>query len=166
VTTGHRLSAWGAVALRDGWSDEVALVEQLSNLSSVQELAERPVRQAPAVNRPKPETILQVQRRLLPAEILELVSRYGARESVRGLAAAYGVHPTTVASHLERHGVQRRPNIRNLSDDEVNEAARLYGVGASLEHLGSRFSISAETVRKELRAAGVQRRPAGRPRRS
>jgi hypothetical protein len=148
------------------YSLDVALVEQLSNLSSVQQLAERPVRRAPAANRPKPETILQVQRRLLPAQVLELVSRYVAGESVRHVAAAYGIHQTTVASQLERQGVQRRPNIRKLSDAEVSQAAQLYRAGASLEHLGTRFSVSPETVRKELRAAAVPRRPAGRPRRN
>jgi transposase-like protein len=148
------------------YSLDVALVEQLSNLFSVQVLADGPVKRMPAATRAKPETILQVQRRLPPPEILELVSRYEAGESVRGLAEAYGIHQTTVASHLERHRVARRPNVRKLSDAEVGEATQLYGSGASLDELGGRFGVSAETLRKELRAAGVPRRPPGRPRRS
>jgi DNA-binding CsgD family transcriptional regulator len=107
-----------------------------------------------------------VQRRLDEAQILELVRRYVAGESVRELAAGFRIHRTTVLEHLTKWGVERRPNRRKLSDTEVAQAARIYAGGVSLEELGEQLGVSAETVRKELRQASVTRRPAGRPRRS
>jgi DNA-binding CsgD family transcriptional regulator len=104
-----------------------------------------------------------MQRRLDEAQILELIRRYVAGESVRDLAAGFRIHRTTVLEHLAKRDIERRPNRRKLTDAEVAEVARMYEAGSSLEDLGEQFGVSAETVRKELRQAGVTRRPSGRP---
>jgi DNA-binding CsgD family transcriptional regulator len=145
----------------------VVLLEQLSNPSEFlrprrNRGLDQGKRQAP---RPAGQR-LQVQRRLDEHQILELVRRYVAGESVRELAGGFGIHRTTVLEHLAKRDVERRPNRRKLTDAQVAEAARIYKGGGSLEDLGQQFGVSAETVRKELRQAGVTRRPVGRPRRS
>jgi len=56
------------------------------------------------------------QVRLDEKQVLSLVGEYVAGSSVRELVKQWGVHRTTVISHLERAGVERRPNMRKMTD--------------------------------------------------
>lgn len=109
---------------------------------------------------------LQVQRRLKPIEVDELVVMYEAGSSVVVVAEAFGINRETVLLHLERRGVRRRAVLRKLSDDEVRQAARRYQAGDSMSSLTSHFAVDGKTLRRELVAVGVELRSPGRPRRS
>jgi transposase-like protein len=113
-----------------------------------------------------PVRTLQRQRRLGEAEVLELVQRYVAGETVVMLARAFGLHRTTVLEHLELRGVPRRQVTAKLSPSQVDKAAELYRAGSSLKVLAADFDVAAETMRRTMVLAGVSMRPKGRPRTS
>jgi DNA-directed RNA polymerase specialized sigma24 family protein len=98
----------------------------------------------------------QVQHRLPPAAIAELVASYKAGASVRQLAQRYEIHTMTVSSHLARNDVPRRGGQRRLAARQVEEAGEKYGEGWSLTRLGNYFGVSPETVRRELHLAGIE----------
>lgn len=68
-------------------------------------------------------------------------------------------------AHLERNGVERRPHIRKLTDEQVAEAAELYRAGWSRSRISEHYSVSSETIRKKLLRV-VQSRASGPLRRS
>lgn len=112
----------------------------------------------PVVAGPRPAK--QVQHRLKADEVAELVRRYQAGETAELLAAAFQIHRTTVTSHLQRHGIQRRGGGRRvLAPDDVQAAAELYEAGQSLATIAQQFDVHHTTVAKELRQAGVEIRP-------
>jgi hypothetical protein len=61
----------------------------------------------------------QEQRRLAADQIDEVVARYVDGASIDALAREYGINRTTVISHLERNGVERRRNPRKMTDAMV-----------------------------------------------
>jgi lambda repressor-like predicted transcriptional regulator len=81
--------------------------------------------------------------------------------TIAGLAAEFGLHPTTVSTHLRRLGKTTR--TRGLNQDQANEAAQLYRQGWSTARLGSRYNVSANTINAALRHQGVEIRRPGRP---
>jgi len=102
----------------------------------------------------------QVQRRLKPDEVADLVRRYQAGETAELLAIAFQIHRTIVTGHLQRNGIQRRGGGRRvLAADDVRVAAELYEAGQSLASIGRQFDVHHTTVAKELRQAGVEIRP-------
>lgn len=144
----------------------VVLLEQLGNLTGPRQpgrsdTSYRTERSSELPSTPPPH---RKQRRLTPLQVGQLADGYRAGESVGTLAAAFGVHRTTVLGHLEKHGVAQRPNTRKLTDEAVAVLAESYLAGKSMEGLGERFGVSTETIRKELRGAGIERRAPGRPR--
>ena len=94
----------------------------------------------------------QVQRRLRPAEIEELVASYQAGGKVNDLAAHYQVNRNTVMGHIDRAGVRR--HYPALLPEEIKEAAQLYRSGCSLAAVGVRFGVNASTVRTALLRVG------------
>ncbi len=108
----------------------------------------------PTARRPR-----QQQRRLPPEQIDEVVARYIDGQSIDGLAREYGINRTTVISHLECHGVERRRNPRKMTDDKVGAAAERYSIGLSLAVVASEFGVCERTLRREFEAAGVHVRP-------
>jgi uncharacterized protein YhbP (UPF0306 family) len=96
-----------------------------------------------------------VQRRLTHPEINELVNEYQAGRTLADLASVVGIHPRTVAAHLEIRGIQRRSVHRKLIDDDVNEAARRYRAGDSLAKVAYAFNVDQATIRRELHRIGV-----------
>ncbi|HEY6737024.1 MAG TPA: hypothetical protein VI322_04895 [Candidatus Saccharimonadia bacterium] len=97
-------------------------------------------------------------RKLSDEEIAELVNAYRGGATVRELGARFGVHRTTVSSHLLRKGVKVRGH--SMTDSEVDQAAALYGNGLSVERIGQRLGFNGGTVWLALRNRGVQMRPA------
>jgi DNA-binding CsgD family transcriptional regulator len=107
---------------------------------------------------------LQVQRRLGPDEVTELVDAYRQGVPVEELAASFQINRTTVLGHVRRHGVPKR-NRRALRPDDVDRAAKLYSEGCSAEWVADELEVAASTVRRALKDAGVVLRPSGRQRR-
>lgn len=97
----------------------------------------------------------QRQIHLPPARQQELVDRYKEGATQRELAREYGVHRTTVASILERHGAERR---RGLHPDLIDEAVRRYTDGQSLATIGRALGADPSTVRARLVECGVTMR--------
>ena len=108
---------------------------------------------------PRTSRSVQRQRRLTPTEITRLAQDYEAGSTANRLAVSYGVHRTTVLSHLEQQGVDRRRTRRVLSNDDVARAAAFYSSGQSLKATGSHFGVDAETIRREFKKAGAAIRP-------
>jgi hypothetical protein len=99
--------------------------------------------------------ILQQQRRLAKGDVERLLVDYASGLSTRALASKYGIHRETVSAVLQREGVDRRPHVRKLTDQDVTLAAALYGSGASLASVGIAFGADAATVRRAFTKAGV-----------
>ena len=88
-----------------------------------------------------------------------MLADYVAGHSVEQLTKSYSLHRTTVLEHLEKNGVERRRNIRKLTDQQVAEAAQLYATGISLVHVAEQFDANEGTIRREFANAGVVVRP-------
>ncbi len=101
---------------------------------------------------------LRRARRLIDAELAELVAGYQAGVQANEMARRFQIHRHTVAELLDRLGVQRRR--RGLTSDQVARACRLYRDGWSLATIGDEFGVTANTVRRYLLMAGVVMRSA------
>ena len=99
------------------------------------------------------------QRRLSPSDIDDLVNAYRAGATISQLAAEFGVHRTTVAGHLDRHGVRRHSEQTAWGDELLERASELYATGLSLADVADQFGIDAQTVANRFRRAGVPVRP-------
>jgi transposase len=100
-----------------------------------------------------------VQRRLSEAIVDDLVSAYLEGSSIDSLATQFGVNRTTIITHLDRRGIQRRKVVRKLTDRIVQRAATRYRKGESLQVVAAQFDVDARTLSKEFRRAGVPIRP-------
>jgi transposase-like protein len=103
----------------------------------------------------------QVQRRLPPEEIEELVSAYLAGATALALASNHSIHRTTVLAILDRHSVSRRGRV--LTRDHIERAVSLYSSGRSCASIGEELGVNPETVRQALLKVGVAMRRPGRP---
>jgi hypothetical protein len=103
-----------------------------------------------------------VQRRLTDTGIDDLVAWYEAGSTIEMLASTFGIHRTTVMTHLERRGVSRR-SPRKLTDEMVAGAAHRYTSGEALAEIAATFGIAPSTLRRELELAGITIRRRGRP---
>ena len=101
------------------------------------------------------------QRRLSPTDINDLVDAYRAGATISQLAVDFGVHRTTVASHLDRHGVPRHSEQTTWYDEILTHAAELDATGLSLADVADQFGVDAQTVANRLRRARVAIRPDG-----
>jgi transposase-like protein len=90
-----------------------------------------------------------------PEQVDEVVAQYIDGESIDGLAREYGINRTTVISHLERNGVERRRNPRKMTDAMVRDAAERYENGLSLAAVAAEFGVCDRTLRREFENAGV-----------
>lgn len=108
----------------------------------------------PVVQRPR-----QQQRRLTADQIDEVVARYVDGASIDALARKYKINRTTVISHLERTGVERRRNPRKMTDASVRAAADRYAAGLPLAAVAAEFDVCDRTLRREFDSAGVPIRP-------
>jgi hypothetical protein len=115
----------------------------------------QPIRPVAQPTRTAPR-LIQLQNRLSPEQIDQLIAAYRAGDTQKELATTFHIAKTTVAAHLQRAGVLRP---RSLSPDQVTEASRLYREGASLSQLGEHFHFDPKTVWSALRKAGVSIRP-------
>jgi AraC-like DNA-binding protein len=111
------------------------------------------------LHRPKPtrRPRFHTQRRLSADQIVALVEGYRSGKAMKELASEFGIHRTTVSTHLAEHGVSVRRG--GLDQEQTAEAVRLYEEGWSSGRLGERFGVSADTILTVLRRAGVSIRP-------
>lgn len=97
-------------------------------------------------------------RKLSPAEVVELVDAYETGASQRELTRRFGLHEQTVRAHLRRQGVNLRPQ-RVLTDVQEAEAVRLYAEDMwTLAELAARFEVGQTAIRNVLVRRGVGRR--------
>jgi hypothetical protein len=108
---------------------------------------------------PSPQPLHQVQRRLSAADVDQICASYVAGSSIDNLAQDYGVHRTTIITHLDQHGVPRRRVVRKMTDAQVTEAAAMYRNGHSLMTVADDFQVDTRTLGREFRKAGVPIRP-------
>ena len=76
--------------------------------------------------------------------------------SIDELAVTFGIHRTTVMTHLDRGGAERRTGLIEL---HLDEARGLYESGSSLARVAEHFGVDAETVRRAFKNAGISLRP-------
>jgi len=98
----------------------------------------------------------QVQRRMRPSEIEDLVAGYQDGRTVYELADQFRIHRDTVSKLLAREGVPRRYRI--LDTAAIQHAADLYRSGQSLATIGQRLQVNPTTVRAAVLKAGVRMR--------
>jgi predicted DNA-binding protein (UPF0251 family) len=88
----------------------------------------------------------------------EAIRLYESGESMRKLAARFGVSRDRIRNALKGHVVIRDPQTKRR---ERAEAVRLYQSGLSSVKVGAILGISKSTVQKALAAAGVPMRNQG-----
>jgi DNA invertase Pin-like site-specific DNA recombinase len=81
---------------------------------------------------------------LTPSEVTRLVEDYQGGTGVARLAAAYGIHRSTVSAHLNRRGVARR--APGLGTEEAAEVVRLHGQGLSLRAIARAMGVDRRHV--------------------
>jgi len=104
----------------------------------------------------KSRTSKQVQRRLHPSQIDQLVDQYLAGDTIQALAAQFQLHRFTVSRILDRCRVPRHP--RGIHQQRLPEVARRYEAGDSLATIAKYESVSPETIRLALQKAGFDLR--------
>jgi hypothetical protein len=108
----------------------------------------------------RPTGSKQIQRRLPPEEVEELIASYLAGATALVLAGKHSMHRTTVLALLERHGVPIRVHV--LTPDRIERAAALYASRRSCASIAREFQVSPETIRQALLKVGVAMRRSGR----
>lgn len=98
----------------------------------------------------------QVQRRLRPAEIDEVIAGYKGGLTVYELAHQFRIHRVTVANLLKRSGLLLRG--QSLTAAQVTDAVSLYDSGLPLTRVAAVIGCSSTTVWNTLRAEGVKLR--------
>jgi hypothetical protein len=79
--------------------------------------------------------------------------------SIDSLASQLGVNRTTIISHLDRRGIERRRSVPKLTDRSVRQASERDASGESLEVVATHFDVDAKTLHREFERADVQTRP-------
>jgi hypothetical protein len=137
--------------------DFVEVLGRYSNLCDqgerVQNLLEIVPEGTPEVNLRTPR---QVQRRLKPGELTELIASYEAGETVKELALHHNLHRQTVSNILTRHDIARRPT--GIPTERIAEVIADYQSGLSLAAIGVKLSVEPATVSSALRNAGIELR--------
>jgi hypothetical protein len=101
----------------------------------------------------------QEQRRLSPNQIAALVVEYRTGSTVPELIRSYGICRTTVLAHLHRSGVETRPSVFKLKDDDRAAIFELYESGLSLVRIGAACSVDSKAIGRVLERAAVPRGP-------
>lgn len=100
----------------------------------------------------------RMHRKLNPGEQAELISLYESGTSMLELTKKFECHRNTVVRHLEKAGVEVRPQ-KKMTPELVAQATALYEQGHSLAEVGRLLGLEASTIGKALKRAGVTLRP-------
>jgi len=84
-----------------------------------------------------------------------VISAYQAGATISQHAVEFGIHRTTVADHLDRHGVARHNEQTAWNDQTLRQAAELSASGLSSADVADQFGVDAQTVANRFRRAGV-----------
>lgn len=101
-------------------------------------------------------------RRLEPAEVDELLTRYLDGEPVSELTQEFGMHRSTLHEHRAGRGLPSRDPHRALDDKQITHAAWLYRTGLSTLAIARDYGVHPATVARALKRAGIELRPKGR----
>jgi DNA-directed RNA polymerase specialized sigma24 family protein len=74
------------------------------------------------------------------------------------LAQKFECHRHTIMRHLQKAGVQLRPQ-KMMTAELVTQAATLYAQDHTLEDIGELLGLEASTIGKALKRSGVTLRP-------
>lgn len=99
-----------------------------------------------------------------PEQDDEIVRRYLAGETLRGIASSYGVSFQPVTAALKRRGVERRSKSDyawKATPENRAELVRLWKTGLSVPRLARQVGTGNDTVSRVLREEGVQPRLGG-----
>jgi hypothetical protein len=80
---------------------------------------------------------------------------YSEGRSIDALARQFEVNRTTIVTHLDRAGIERRRVARKMTDDSVAMAATRYGQGASLAVVAQEFDVRGRILAREFCQPGV-----------
>jgi len=136
----------------------VDLIGQLSNPSSILCVVDSTQDDVPVPPQLSPGP-RQVQVRLTPGEVDNLVQARKAGESILKLAETFGVGRTTVMRHLRRRGIPTVDEALQWDDTTLAAAIDAYNNGNSLAQIGQQMGIGRSAVRNRLLNAGVTMRP-------
>lgn len=103
-----------------------------------------------------------------PEQDDQIVRRYAAGETLRAIAATYGVSYQPVAAALRRRGVERRSKSDyawQATPENRAELVRLFGEGLSVPRIARQVGTGNDTVSRVLREEGIQARYGGQNRR-
>lgn len=98
-------------------------------------------------------TVRQGQRRLGSEEVARLVQAHLDGALVTELASEFGVHRSTVASILDRHGIGDRRDV--LQPQAIQHAVELYEAGLSLATIAQHLGVHPSSVDYRLRKMNV-----------
>ena len=93
--------------------------------------------------------IIQRQRRLTPAQVIEMVRRYEEGSTVYELATEFCCHRTTVSARLKKAGVSLR--LRSPRANEIEVMALLYESGHSTQEIARQLGFCENTIRISMR---------------
>jgi predicted DNA-binding protein YlxM (UPF0122 family) len=99
-----------------------------------------------------------MHRKLNSDEQAELVALYQAGASMLELSRKFECHRNTVVRHLEKAGIDVRPQ-KKMTPDLVAQATAFYNQDHSLAEVGELRGLEAGTIGKALKRSGVQLRP-------
>lgn len=77
---------------------------------------------------------------------------------MQNLARKFECHRHTVMRHLQRAGVEIRPQ-RKMTPELVAQSAALYANGQTLDEIGRLLGLEASTIGKALKRSGATLRP-------
>lgn len=87
--------------------------------------------------------VRKIQIRLSSGEVDALGADNTKGIKVNRLAAAYGIHRTTVMRHLERRGVETRRSRRPLTDSQLDQAVVMYSLGRLITSIAKEMNIDS-----------------------
>jgi hypothetical protein len=105
-------------------------------------------------HRPVP-SLHQKQVKLTEEQVSELIAMHERGAPIDGLAESFRIHRTTVMTHLDGAGAERRTG---LIQRHLTEARSLYESGSSLVRVAEHFGVDGETVRRAFKQAGISLR--------
>lgn len=104
-----------------------------------------------------------LRRRLRPQAIEQLVARYTAGETIRGLSREYSVSRSGLCQLLQDEGVALRE--QGITPDDAENAVRLYESGLTIKQVVAHIGYSYGRIRTVLHEHGATMRRSGRGRR-
>ena len=99
--------------------------------------------------------ITQPQKRLLNAEISDIIVGYENGLSTYVLAEKYGCNRKTISAHLKKNGVTV---TKAFSAQGKEEIANMYQSGLTVAEIAKQLKANCSTIIRHLHANGVQMR--------